>query len=96
MSEAEVAGPPAFIGLRRFSFTEPNLQDVMQELDVDDNSISHSKNGDAIRPQKRRRLCSETTLPSSVANYDDIVRSVYQLLGSQDATDLDGLHLVAM
>jgi len=95
MSKAEASGPSSFIGLHRFSFTESNLQDVFQQLDVDDNGDSHTTNGDAIRPQKRRRLYSGTIFPSSVNTYDEIIRSLYQLFGSQNATDLDGLHLVA-
>lgn len=66
---------------------------MFQELDVNDDG--HTTNGDAARPQKRRRLGSGTIFPSNVATYDEIVKSVYQLLGSQNATDLDGLQLVA-
>ncbi len=68
---------------------------MFHELDVDDNDDSHTANVDAVRPQKRRRLYSETMFPSKVATYDDIVRSIYELLGSQNATDSEGLHLVA-
>ena len=94
MSEGEATAPPS-IGLRRISSTETHLQDVFQELDVDNNGNSHTTNGDAVRPQKRRRLYSGTMSPSSIANYDDLVRSISQLFSSQNPTDLDGLHLIA-
>ena len=93
MRQAEASAPPPFIDLRRPSISESTLQDVFQELDVDDNGVA--RNDDTVRPQKRRRLYSETTFSSNIATYDDIVTNLYQLLGSQIATDLDGLHLVA-
>ena len=50
---------------------------------------------DPARPHKRRRVTDEAGRSSSASSTkEQLIRSVFSLLGSQSATDLDGLHRI--
>ncbi len=95
MEQAEAPGAFPCVDSQVLSFTGSDLQDVFQQLDVNNGGDGDAMNDYVARPRKRLRLSSGTMTATSTTIYESIVGRVYQLLGSQNASDLDGLHLVA-
>jgi len=68
------------------SFDTPCLDNQLRHLAL---TNDHEAVHDAARPTKRRKTAPEQEV------LNEVVREAYLLLGSQPASDLDGLHHVA-
>jgi hypothetical protein len=77
------------------SFKDQHLESAFQGLQlksvVDDDDAAMDIN---FRPSKRLRLSTDDRPHTSLSAV--LVEETYRLLGSQAASDLDGLHLVAL
>ncbi|KAI9795604.1 MAG: serine/threonine-protein kinase M1 [Piccolia ochrophora] len=70
-----------------------SLWEEIKGLTVKDASGRQDNNGP---PRKRRRTAQEKGSREGKEEMRQLIGSVYRLLGSQNATDLDGLNLVAV
>ncbi len=72
--------------LSQANFDDPALNAQFRQLGL---CTELAVKSDITRPSKRRKISSDQSVLS------DVVAKVYSLLGSQEASDLDGLSQVA-